>query len=117
MAGGGAELTRFLLVEFWLAVLYAMYAGALVPLLTEIMPAKVRSSGYANRVPESRERGMFGTFTPTIALGLTALLQDRAAPAALAFGRCRDQHRHRFVGASLRAQAGAPGRQNKSRQF
>jgi MFS family permease len=70
---------RFLLVEFWLAVLYAMYAGALVPLLTEIMPAKVRSSGYA--IVLSLANGLFGTFTPAIVLGLTAMLQDRAAPA------------------------------------
>src|SRR5580765_8570428 len=31
---------RLLLVEFWLAVLYAMYAGTLVPLLAELMPDK-----------------------------------------------------------------------------
>jgi len=73
------SFSRFLIVEFWLAILYAMYAGALVPLLTEIMPAKVRSSGYA--IILSLANGMFGTFTPTIALGLTELLQDRAAPA------------------------------------
>src|SRR6266436_3164736 len=70
---------RFFIVEFWLAVLYAMYVGALVPLLTEIMPAKVRSSGYA--IVLSLANGLFGTFTPAIVLGLTAMLQDRAAPA------------------------------------
>jgi len=73
------SFSRFLIVEFWLAILYAMYAGALVPLMTEIMPNKVRSSGYA--IILSLANGIFGTFTPTIALGLTEMLQDRAAPA------------------------------------
>jgi len=70
---------RFLIVEFWLAILYAMYAGSLVPLMTEIMPGKVRSSGYA--IVLSLANGVFGTFTPTIAFLLTELLQDGAAPA------------------------------------
>jgi len=73
------SFSRFLIVEFWLAVLYATYAGALVPLMTEIMPDKVRSSGYA--IILSLANGLFGTFTPTIALGLTQLLHDSAAPA------------------------------------
>ena len=70
---------RLLLVEFWLAVLYAMYAGTLVPLLAELMPAKVRSSGYA--IILSLANGLFGTFTPAIATFLIGMTGNRASPA------------------------------------
>jgi MFS family permease len=71
--------TRLLLVETWLAVLYAAYAGALVPLVAEMLPAKVRSSGYA--IILSVANGMFGSFTPAIATLLIGLTSNRASPA------------------------------------
>jgi MFS family permease len=70
---------RLVIVELWLAVLYAMYAGALVPLLAELMPAKVRTSGYA--IVISLANGIFGTFTPAIATFLIAMSGNRASPA------------------------------------
>ena len=70
---------RLVIVELWLAVLYAMYAGALVPLLAELMPAKVRTSGYAIII--SLANGIFGTFTPAIATFLIAMSGNRASPA------------------------------------
>jgi MFS transporter, MHS family, citrate/tricarballylate:H+ symporter len=73
------SFTRLLLVESWLAVLYAMYAGALVPLVAELMPAKVRSSGYA--IILSLANGIFGSFTPAIATFLIHVTDNRAAPA------------------------------------
>ena len=73
------SFTRLLLVETWLAVLYATYAGALVPLLTELMPAKVRSSGYA--IILSLANGIFGSFTPAIATFLIYATGNRASPA------------------------------------
>jgi MFS family permease len=73
------SFTRLLIVELWLAVLYAMYAGTLVPLLAELMPAKVRSSGYA--IVISLANGIFGTFTPAIATFLIAMSGNRASPA------------------------------------
>jgi MFS transporter, MHS family, citrate/tricarballylate:H+ symporter len=73
------SFTRLLLVEMWLAVLYAMYAGALVPLLAELMPAKVRTSGYAIII--SLANGIFGTFTPAISTALIQYTGDRASPA------------------------------------
>ena len=72
-------LTRFLIVEMWLAVLYAMYAGTLVPLLAELMPAKVRTSGYAIII--SLANGIFGTFTPAILTLLIAMTDNNASPA------------------------------------
>ena len=71
--------TRLLIVETWLAVLYAAYAGALVPLIAEMLPGKVRSSGYA--IILSVANGMFGSFTPAIATLLIGLTGNRASPA------------------------------------
>ena len=73
------SFTRLLAVEFWLAILYAMYAGALVPFIVEIMPAKIRSSGYA--IVLSLANGIFGTFTPFIVTALIAMSGNRASPA------------------------------------
>jgi MFS family permease len=70
---------RLLGIELWLAALYAMYAGTLVPLLTEIIPGKARSSGYS--VILSLANGLFGSFTPFIATGLIEMTGDRASPA------------------------------------
>jgi len=70
---------RLLAIELWLAALYAMYAGTLVPLLTEIIPGKARSSGYS--VILSLANGLFGSFTPFIATGLIEVTGDRASPA------------------------------------
>src|SRR5215510_1013687 len=70
---------RLLLVELWLAALYAMYAGTLVPFLTEIIPGKARSSGYS--IILSLANGLFGSFTPAIATFMIEMTQDRASPA------------------------------------
>ena len=70
---------RLMVVEFWLAILYAMYAGTLVPFVVELMPAKVRSSGYA--IILSLANGLFGTFTPFIVTVLISMTGDRASPA------------------------------------
>jgi len=73
------SLSRLLVIEFWLAILYAMYAGALVPFMVELMPSKVRSSGYA--IILSFANGLFGTFTPFIVTMLISLTGNRASPA------------------------------------
>jgi MFS transporter, MHS family, citrate/tricarballylate:H+ symporter len=70
---------RLLAVELWLAALYAMYAGTLVPLLTEIIPGKARSSGYS--IILSLANGLFGSFTPAIATFMIEMTGDRASPA------------------------------------
>ncbi len=70
---------RLLAVESWLAVLYAAYAGALVPLIAELLPQKVRSSGYALIL--SVANGIFGSFTPAISTLLIQATGNRASPA------------------------------------
>jgi MHS family citrate/tricarballylate:H+ symporter-like MFS transporter len=73
------SFTRLLLFGLWLSFLYAIYAGTLVPLITEIMPAKVRTSGFA--IVISIANGIFGTFTPAISTLLIQMTDNRAAPA------------------------------------
>ena len=73
------RFSRLLVVEFWLAILYAMYAGTLVPFIVEIMPDKVRSSGYA--IILSFANGIFGTFTPFIVTALIRMTGNHASPA------------------------------------
>ena len=70
---------RLLVVELWLAALYAMYAGTLVPLMIEVIPGKARSSGYA--IILSLANGLFGSLTPFIATVLIEVTGDRASPA------------------------------------
>jgi MFS family permease len=70
---------RLLAVELWLCALYAMYAGTLVPLMTEIIPGKARSSGYA--IVLSLANGIFGSLTPFIATVLIEVTGNRASPA------------------------------------
>jgi MFS family permease len=70
---------RLLIVEMWLAVLYSAYAGSLVPLVAEMMPEKVRSSGYA--IILSVANGVFGSFTPAIATLLIQTTGDKSSPA------------------------------------
>jgi hypothetical protein len=70
---------RLLAVELWLAALYAMYAGTLVPFMVEIIPGKARSSGYA--IVLSLANGIFGSLTPFIATVLIEFTGDRASPA------------------------------------
>jgi MFS family permease len=73
------SLGRLMLFGLWLSVLYAIYAGTLVPLITEIMPGKVRTSGYA--IVISIANGIFGTFTPAVSTLLIEVTGNRASPA------------------------------------
>lgn len=46
-AGERAELLMMLSVLLWLSFIYGMYNGAMIPALTEIMPAEVRVAGFS----------------------------------------------------------------------
>ena len=69
---------RLLAVELWLALLYASYNGAMVVFLTEIIPARIRASGFS--LAYSLATALFGGFTPAISQGLIRLTGDRAMP-------------------------------------
>ncbi|HYL11489.1 MAG TPA: MFS transporter [Terriglobales bacterium] len=72
------SFSRLLTVELWLSFLYASYNGAMVVFLTEIMPIKVRTSGFS--VAYSLATAIFGGFTPAISTYLIYLTGNRAVP-------------------------------------
>jgi len=73
------SFTRLLLVELWLAVVYAGYNGAMIVYLTEIVPAHVRTAGFS--LAYSLATALFGGFTPAICTYLIQATGNRAVPA------------------------------------
>lgn len=72
------SFTRLLIVELWFSVLYGSYNGAMVVFLTEMMPASVRTSGFA--LAYSLATAIFGGFTPAISTYLIHATGNRAVP-------------------------------------
>ena len=72
------SFTRLLGVELWLSFLFGGYNGAMVPFLTEIMPEKVRASGFS--IAFSVATAVFGGFTPAICTWLIHQTGNRAIP-------------------------------------
>jgi len=58
---------------------FGVYNGAMVPFLTEIMPASVRTSGFS--LAYSLATAVFGGFTPAIATWLIERTGNKASPA------------------------------------
>jgi MFS family permease len=73
------SFTRLLMVELWLAVIYAGYNGAMIVYLTEIVPVHVRTAGFS--LAYSLATALFGGFTPAICTYLIAMTGNRAVPA------------------------------------
>ena len=69
---------RLLAVELWLSFLYASYNGAMAVYLTEIMPAEMRTSGFA--LAYSLATAVFGGFTPAICTYLIHATGNAAMP-------------------------------------
>jgi len=67
---------RLLGVELWLSFIYGSYNGAMVVMLTEIMPVQVRTSGFS--VAYSLATAFFGGFTPAISTALIEYTGNRA---------------------------------------
>jgi MFS family permease len=72
------SFARLLAAELWLSFLFGSYNGAMVVFLTEIMPANVRTSGFA--LAYSLATAIFGGFTPAISTYLIHLTENRAIP-------------------------------------
>jgi MFS family permease len=72
------SFARLLTVELWLSFIFASYNGAMVVFLTEIMPADVRTSGFA--LAYSLATAVFGGFTPAISTYLIHISGNRAIP-------------------------------------
>lgn len=69
---------RMLAVLLALSFMYGGYQGVMVVTLTEIMPAKVRASGFA--LAYSLAQAIFGGFTPAIATWLINVTGNKAMP-------------------------------------
>lgn len=72
------DFRHLLVVELWLAFLYGAYNGAAMVTLTEIMPAHVRTVGFAFAF--SLAVAIFGGFTPLVSTWLIHATGDKAAP-------------------------------------
>jgi MFS family permease len=70
---------KLLFVELWFSLIFASCSGAMVPFLTEIMPASVRTTGYS--LAFSLATAIFGGFTPAISTALIRATGSRAMPA------------------------------------
>ena len=73
------SFSRLLVVELWLAVVYAGYNGAMIVYLTEIVPVHVRTAGFS--LAYSLATALFGGFTPAICTYLIQQTGNRAVPA------------------------------------
>lgn len=102
------SLPRLLATELWLSFLYASYNGAMVVSLTEMMPAEVRTTGFA--LAYSLATSLFGGFTPAIGTWLIHVTHNRAVPgmwvscaaalsfaAALLAARSRTSHNQQLA--------------------
>ena len=77
---GAPSFGRMLAVELWLSFLYASYNGAMVVFLTEIIPVKLRATGFS--LAYSLAAALFGGFSPAIATGLIKITGNHAMPGA-----------------------------------
>jgi MFS family permease len=72
------SFARLMGVELWLSFLYAGYNGAMAVYLTEIMPADIRTTGFA--LAYSLATAVFGGFTPAISTYLIHVTGNPAIP-------------------------------------
>ena len=75
-APGFAKLLTVLLLY---SVAFGLYNGALIPLLADIMPLEIRTSGFSLAFVTAT--AVFGGFTPAICTYLIQTTGNRAAPA------------------------------------
>jgi len=75
---GAPSFGRLLAVELWLSFLFGCWNGAMIPFLTEIMPVRVRTSGFS--LAYSLATAIFGGFTPMIATWLIHVTGNKAIP-------------------------------------
>lgn len=78
MLAAAPSFSMMLTVLLWLSFLYGLYNGAMIPALTEIMPAEVRVAGFS--LAYSTATAVFGGFTPVISTALIEYTGDKASP-------------------------------------
>jgi hypothetical protein len=77
MLANAPSFLMMLSVLLWLSFIYGMYNGAMIPALTEIMPAEVRVAGFS--LAYSLATAVFGGFTPVISTALIEYTGDKAS--------------------------------------
>lgn len=69
---------HMLMVELWLSFLYGSYNGATIVALTEIIPVRIRTTGFS--LAYSLATALFGGLTPLVSTWLIETTGDKAAP-------------------------------------
>lgn len=75
----GPSFAKLLAVLLLYSMFFGLYSGGLIPLLTEIMPAEVRTAAFSLAFVTAT--AIFGGFTPAICTYLIEITGNRAAPA------------------------------------
>ena len=70
---------KLLSVELLFSSFFGLYNGAMIPLLAEIMPLRIRTAGFS--LAFSLATAIFGGFTPFVSTALIAATGNRASPA------------------------------------
>jgi MHS family citrate/tricarballylate:H+ symporter-like MFS transporter len=70
---------KLLAVQLFFSMIFGLYNGAMIPLLAEIMPQRIRTTGFS--LAFATATAIFGGFTPYVATGLIEMTGDRASPA------------------------------------
>ena len=70
---------KMLAVELWFSFFFGVYNGAMIVALSEVVPAKVRATGFS--LAYSLATALFGTATPLVSTFLIDRTGDRAAPS------------------------------------
>jgi MHS family citrate/tricarballylate:H+ symporter-like MFS transporter len=73
------SLMKLLAVELWFSFFFGAYNGAMIPLLVEIMPTRVRTAAFS--LAFSLATAIFGGFTPAVCTYLIQRTGNKAAPA------------------------------------
>ncbi|MBU5615285.1 MFS transporter [Geomonas azotofigens] len=73
------SFSRLLAVVSFLSFIFGVYNGSMIPFLTEIMPAKVRTTAFS--LSFSLATAIFGGFTPAVCTYLIEKTGNRASPA------------------------------------
>jgi MFS transporter, MHS family, citrate/tricarballylate:H+ symporter len=71
---------RLLFVELWFSFIFGTYNGAMIPFLTEMMPPRVRTSGFS--IAFSFATAIFGGMTPAVCTYLIHQTGNSAMPGA-----------------------------------
>jgi metabolite-proton symporter len=73
------SFAKLLVVELWFSFFFGVYNGAMIPLLVEIMPVRVRTAAFS--LAFSLATAIFGGFTPAICTYLIQTTDNKASPA------------------------------------